>query len=283
MKDFIRISEVRNALKKERDSGKRVGFIPTMGALHDGHLSLIARSKAENDITICSIFVNPIQFNNKSDLENYPRNIREDLEMLEKSGCDAVFAPDEEEIYPRGTNETLDINFGLLERVLEGKYRPGHFQGVAIVVKKLFEIIEPHNAYFGEKDFQQLLIIRHMVSLLQLPVEIVACPIIREKDGLAMSSRNIRLTIGERQLAPFIYDVLCRMKNKGGTISPKDLQKWGIKQFIPHPEFRVEYIDITDKESLVPLDTWKNRKNAMVLAAVYLGDIRLIDNIELFL
>ena len=283
MKNFSRIRDIRNYLQKEKDAGKTIGFIPTMGALHEGHLSLISRSKGENDLTVCSIFVNPIQFNNKNDLEKYPRNIPEDLDILAKAGCNVVFIPSEDEMYPGGEPEELEIDFGNLDKVLEGKYRPGHFSGVTIVVKKLLEIINPQKAYFGKKDYQQLLIIRFMVSKLQIPVEIIPCPIIREKDGLAMSSRNLRLTIGERLIAPGIFEILCIVKEKAGTMPLNQLKKWAIKNIEVNPFFRVEYIEIADKETLVPINTWKQKKNGIVLAAIYLGDIRLIDNLELFL
>jgi len=283
MKIFSGIRDVRDYLQKEQTSGKTVGFVPTMGALHEGHLSLISRSKAENNITVCSIFVNPIQFNNKSDLEKYPRNIKEDLSILENAGCDVVFTPDEEEMYPGGIAEKLDINFGTLDKVLEGKYRPGHFNGVAIVVKRLFEIIHPQKAYFGKKDYQQLLIVRSLVTALQLPVEIIGCPIIRENDGLAMSSRNMRLSIGERQIAPRIFEILSTMREKAGSMPLKEIKKWATRKIEEHPFFRVEYLEIADAETLTPISTWKEKKNGIILVAVYLGDIRLIDNLELFL
>ena len=281
MKTFSLISEMVKAVQKEHKSGHSIGFVPTMGALHEGHLSLIKESRKANDITVCSIFVNPIQFNNKKDLEKYPRNLKEDLRLLQSAGCDYVFIPENEEIYPEGTPE-LDINFGTIDKVLEGKFRPGHFKGVAIIVKKLFEIITPDHAYFGKKDYQQLLIIQHMVSVLQLPVQIHAIPTFREPDGLAMSSRNLRLTIGEREMACLIYQTLCKVKEKAGHLPVQELRRWAIKKISSNPAFIVEYFEIVDKNDLHILESWKEKKNALACTAVFLGDVRLIDNMELF-
>jgi len=281
MKTCSLISEMAKAMRKEKKSGHSVGFVPTMGALHEGHLSLVEECRKANDITVCSIFVNPIQFNNKKDLEKYPRNLKEDMRLLASAGCDYVFIPETEEIYPEGT-PGLEINFGTLDKVLEGKFRPGHFKGVAIIVKKLFEIITPDNAYFGKKDYQQLLIIRHLVSALQLPVQIHACPIFREPDGLAMSSRNLRLTIGERDMASLIYQTLSRVKEKAGHLPVKELRQWAIKKINSNPAFSVEYFEIVDKNDLHILENWKEKENALACTAVFLGDVRLIDNIELF-
>ena len=281
MKTWSKTGEISKALAKEKKARRTIGFVPTMGALHEGHISLIDESRKNNDITVCSIFVNPIQFNNKEDLEKYPRNIDEDLKKLEKAGCDHVFIPSTEEMYPNGAPD-LDTNLGQIEKILEGKFRPGHFKGVAIVVKKLFEIIDPNDAYFGKKDYQQLLIIRQLVSAFNMPVKIHGCPIIREPDGLAMSSRNLRLTIGERQMASHIYQTLCRAKEKTGHLPVKDLKQWAIKKINSNPQFRVEYFEIVDKNDLHFIETWKEKGNALAVTAVFLGDVRLIDNIELF-
>ena len=278
---FTLIGDLRKAVLQERATGYSIGFVPTMGALHDGHISLIKESKKGNNITICSIFVNPIQFNNQQDLEKYPRNLDADLKMLQSAGCDYVFIPEAKEIYPDGT-PSLEVDFETLDKVLEGKFRPGHFKGVAIIVNKLFEIVTPDNAYFGKKDYQQLLIIRKLVELLQIPVRIHACPTYREKDGLAMSSRNLRLTIGERNLAPLIYQTLCQSKEKAQHQSIKELRKWAIKKINSNPAFKVEYFEIVDKNDLHSLENWKEKENALGVTAVFLGDVRLIDNIELF-
>jgi pantoate--beta-alanine ligase len=282
MKVFSGIHAIRDYLSEVRNAGKSVGFVPTMGALHEGHLSLIRQSTGENDLTACSIFVNPIQFNNKKDLDTYPRTLDYDLKILEKAGCNVVFTPKDEEMYPNGETGNLEIDFGYLDKILEGKFRPGHFKGVAIVVKKLFEIIEPNKAYFGKKDYQQLLVISEMVTKCNLPVEIIPCMIIREPDGLAMSSRNMRLTIGERGIAPLIYETLSGVKEKAGTIPVKRLKEWAIKRISRNPAFVVEYIEIADKDTLLPLENWKTKEKAIVLAAVKLDDIRLIDNVEFF-
>lgn len=282
MKQFSLIKDLRKELSKERKKGKTIGFVPTMGTLHEGHLSLVNRSMAENDITVCSIFVNPVQFNNKKDLEKYPRNLAQDLKILEKTGCDLTFAPEVREIYPEGLPDHFIIDFGYLERTLEGKFRPGHFKGVAIVVKKLFDIVEPHKAYFGKKDYQQLLVIRQLVVLLQLPVEIVACETVREPDGLAMSSRNLSLTIGERKIAPVIYAVLSHVKDNSGKMSVKELKNWAVKKIQKNPELIVEYFEIADNKTLLPIMKWDQKENAIACIALYLGDVRLIDNVELF-
>jgi len=281
MKTYSLTNELVKALQNNRDAGKSIGFVPTMGALHEGHLSLIEESKKHNDITVCSIFVNPIQFNKKEDLEKYPRNLNEDLQLLRSVDCNFVFIPTEEEIYPDGIPE-LNIDFGDLDRVLEGKYRPGHFKGVAIVVKQLFEIMDPDNAYFGRKDYQQLLIIRRLVSLLQLRVKIHSCPTVREPDGLAMSSRNLHLTIGEREAAPKIYDTLCKAREKAGHMPVKELKQWAIRKINSNPMFRVEYFEIVDKNDLHTIRSWKEKDQSIVCTAVFLEDVRLIDNIELF-
>jgi pantoate--beta-alanine ligase len=281
MKAYSLVSEMVKAMNKEHKAGHSIGFVPTMGALHEGHLSLVEESRKANDITVCSIFVNPIQFNNKKDLEKYPRNLKEDLDLLQSAGCDYVFTPGEKEIYPDGSPE-LEMNFGTLDKVLEGKFRPGHFKGVAIIVKKLFEIITPDHAYFGKKDYQQLLVIRHLVSTLRLLVKIHACPTFREPDGLAMSSRNLRLTIGEREMASMIYKTLCKVKQKAGHIPVKELRQWAIKKINSNPAFSVEYFEIVDKYDLHILESWKEKENALACTAVFLGDVRLIDNMELF-
>lgn len=282
MKEFERIKEIQTALVKERKRRKTIGFVPTMGALHEGHLSLLRQSKSENDVTVCSIFINPIQFNNPQDLVRYPRSVKEDLAMLKAEGCDYVFIPDIKEIYPEGEDLAPVCEFGQLDKVLEGKFRQGHFKGVSIVVKKFFDIINPDTAYFGKKDYQQLMIIRFMVDKLGLPVKIKGCPTVREPDGLAMSSRNMQLTIGERKLAPQIYKVLCKVKEKAATTSVRELNRWAVKTLSSNTAFQVEYFEIVDTLTLIPLESWKKKENALACTAVYLGGVRLIDNIELF-
>lgn len=262
------------ALKKE---GKRVGFVPTMGALHEGHLSLVRHSVAENDATICSIFVNPIQFNNKEDLEKYPKTLSEDTKLLEKEKCNIVFAPSVEEMYPENPSE--NYRFEGLDNILEGSFREGHFNGVAIVVKRLFDMVQPNNAYFGKKDYQQLLIIQKLVEKEQMPIHIIPCPIIREDDGLAMSSRNRRLTTSERALAPKIHELLVasqKIYSKGDIAATEDFVRRSIADI---KTFRLEYFEIRDAENLSEIKSLKNQ-NAIGLIAVWVGNVRLIDNIE---
>jgi len=282
MKLFTTILEMQNYLHNQRVEGKSVGFVPTMGALHQGHLTLVNRSHKENDLTVCSIFVNPIQFNNREDLEKYPRTLNSDAKLLEAHGCDVLFAPEAAEMYPENETPFLDIEFGMLDKVMEGKFRPGHFRGVAIVVKRLFDIVQPSRAYFGKKDFQQLAIINHMVKSLSIPVEIIPCDTVREPDGLAMSSRNMRLTITERNLAPKIYEILLNVKNSVGKIPVPELREWAIKKIEEDPALKVEYFEIGDKDSLMPIERWNHEQQAMAFTAVFLGNVRLIDNIELF-
>ena len=282
MKLFTTIKEIKKELQQLRRKGLTIGFVPTMGALHEGHMALMRRSVLENDISVCSIFVNPIQFNNQDDLKKYPRKLEKDAEMLEKEGCTLLFAPAAEEMYPGQKTIPMEIDFGLLDKVMEGKFRPGHFKGVAIVVKKLFDITEPTRAYFGKKDYQQLAVIQHLVMAMELTVRIVPCETVRDPGGLAMSSRNLRLTIAERNLAPKIYHVLCQVREKIGKMPVWELKEWAIKKIQENPEFRVEYFEIADKGSLMPLESWTHKEVAVALTAVYLGEVRLIDNIELF-
>lgn len=279
MRVFEKISETSDFLKTVKAKGLSVGFVPTMGALHRGHISLIEQSLKENDFTVCSIFVNPIQFNKKSDLENYPRETSSDFQKLKLSGCEMVFMPSNDEMYPEPVNTQYD--FGQLDKVMEGKHRPGHFNGVAIVVRKLFEIIKPDKAYFGGKDFQQLAIIQYLVKKNNIPVDIVPCTIIRENDGLAMSSRNVRLTPAERKEAPVIFQLLQQAKEKAPSLPVKELIKWVQNEFIKHPSIELEYFEIVDMETLQPVKEWDECKKIIACVAVHLGKIRLIDNIIL--
>jgi pantoate--beta-alanine ligase len=282
MKSFIRISELNEYLKPFRKQNKKIGFVPTMGALHKGHISLLRQSIKENAITVCSIFVNPKQFNNPSDLVNYPRRMEQDSQILEQEGVEILFAPEVDEMYPPGEKETFSLDLKRLDRIMEGKYRPGHFAGVALVVYKLFDIVKPDKAYFGKKDLQQLRIIQHMVKSLEIPVEIIPCETIREEDGLAMSSRNLRLSIGEREKATRIYDVLMYTKANVKKMPVKKLQILARKRLAEEPAFRLDYFEIVDDQSLLPLSKWEETSAATACVAVYLNDIRLIDNMELF-
>ncbi len=274
------VRAVREELELQRDKNKTIGFVPTMGALHQGHLELMERAKVENDLLVVSIFVNPIQFNNKNDLESYPRVLDEDIAKLEAIGCDYLFAPSVEEMYPEPINDTYD--FGALGNVMEGAFRPGHFNGVAIVVRRLSEIIEPHKSYFGEKDYQQLAIIQDMVRQLAMPVEIIPCPIVREDDGLAMSSRNRRLTESERQLAPTIYKILKKGASLRNVLSPEELRLWARAQIENTEGFLIDYVEVADDTYLQPFEHWNDVKGALIFVALFLGDVRLIDNIRIF-
>lgn len=270
--------ELQEQLNKSRNHGS-VGFVPTMGALHAGHLSLVEKAMDENKTVVVSIFVNPTQFNDPGDLKRYPRNLEADLKLLEPTGCHFVFAPAPEEIYPEP--DTRQFDFGELETVMEGKHRPGHFNGVAQVVSKLFDIVQPDKAYFGLKDFQQLAVINKMVEQLKLPVEIVPCPIVREKNGLAMSSRNELLTAEERENASHIYKTLAEAKNQAGQKSVKELRKWMVDEINNNPFLTVEYIEIVDDKNLQPVEGWSDNKTKVACAAVFCGKVRLIDNMVL--
>lgn len=274
------ISETSNIIQNQISAGKRIGFVPTMGALHEGHLMLVRKAASENDFVVVSIFVNPIQFNNPEDLAKYPRTLDEDLKKLEATGCNLVFSPSEQEMYPEP--DLTEFDFGQLDKVMEGKFRPGHFRGVAIVVKKLFEIVTPHKAYFGEKDFQQLAIIRRMVDMLNIQTEIVPCPIVRESDGLAMSSRNARLTKEERAEAPVIFKALSEAKTNYSWFTPDGVKQLIIGEIQENRYFRVEYVEIVDTVTLQPFEDWNDTPHAIVCVAAFIGSVRLIDNITLY-
>jgi pantoate--beta-alanine ligase len=272
------IKETQEYLKSQMQAGKTIGFVPTMGALHAGHISLIERAKNENDLAVCSIFVNPTQFNNPEDLKKYPRTLEKDCEMLVPAGCDVVFAPSPEEMYP--SLPILRMDFGTLETVMEGKFRPGHFNGVGIVVSKLFNIVKPNKAYFGQKDLQQVAVIRRMVQDLSFDLELISCPTLRETDGLAMSSRNTRLSPEARDFAPQIYKALTLAKDKlQAGFSVKEMQITVNEHFAKFPEFSLEYFEASNFDTLLPIDTKiEDGKNAICIAA-FLGGVRLIDNI----
>ena len=259
-----------------RQGRKRLGFVPTMGALHRGHLELVKQAVRENDVVISSIFVNPIQFNNPDDLKRYPRTFESDSAMLEEEGCHAVFYPSVDEMYPGPVTKVYD--FGNLDKVMEGRYRQGHFNGVAVVVKKLFDIVRPHRAYFGEKDFQQLAIIKALVKMENLDVEIIPCPIVREDDGLAMSSRNVRLSPDHRKHAPRIYETLLKAQSMYPNSSIAEVKEEVIRSIDEDPYMKLEYFEISDTRTLEPLTEKPRGKSAIGCIAVHLGDVRLIDN-----
>ncbi|MDD4544738.1 MAG: pantoate--beta-alanine ligase, partial [Bacteroidales bacterium] len=258
---------------------KTIGFVPTMGALHKGHLTLMQRAKDENDILIVSVFVNPIQFNNPEDLEKYPRDIDADSNKLESIGCDYLFYPKAEEVYAQEPTEEFD--FGNLDKVMEGEQRPGHFRGVAIIVSRLFNWINPNKAYFGEKDFQQLTIIKAMVNNLDLGVEIVACPIVREEDGLAMSSRNQRLSASAREIAPRINAILRKSYSLSENISISQIKSFVINEFKLVKDFELEYFEIVDAKTLEPI-TQRTENGVVGCVALWLDGVRLIDVIRYY-
>lgn len=274
------VVETIKSLKQELEkyNSKNVGFVPTMGALHDGHISLVKRSVEENDVTVVSVFVNPTQFNDKADLERYPRTEEADKKLLEAAGCDIVFMPQVEEMYPE--EDTRVFNFGSIETVMEGKYRPGHFNGVAQIVSKLFYAVEPTRSYFGEKDFQQVAIIRDMVKQLNIPIEIIACPIIREESGLARSSRNELLSAEERKKAALISQVLSKSVNFAKEMSVEEVKNWVNDQFKSDDTFKMDYYDIVDGNSLQSVSSWDESDYIVGCIAIYCGKIRLIDNIH---
>lgn len=276
---FSKISDTNNFVLNQRSNGKTIGFVPTMGALHKGHLELMKRAKQENDILIVSIFVNPIQFNNKKDLDKYPRDLNRDIKLLNDIGCDVLFAPTVEEMYPRKVSKNYD--FGSLETVMEGVSRPGHFNGVAVVVKRLFDIVSPNNAYFGEKDFQQLAIIKKLVEMESLNVQIIQCPIVRENDGLAMSSRNERLTADERTAAPYIYKILKLAKKNSSTVCPRKIKQMVVNMFKAREEFELEYFELADDKELQPITSWDSATGIIAFIVVKLGKVRLIDNVRI--
>lgn len=278
MKIVNSIKELRLQLDEDKQKGKKVGLVPTMGALHAGHISLVKRCAAENDVCVVSIFVNPTQFNNPNDLLTYPRTLDEDCQLLESSGCTYVFAPSVEEMYPEPDNRVFD--FGTVAQVMEGARRPGHFNGVAQIVSKLFYAVKPDVSYFGEKDFQQIAVIRAMVKQLEIPVEIVDCPIQRESDGLALSSRNTRLTPEHRQKAP----VIARTLKESVTFVPEK----SVQQVIDYvvstlnnvPDMSVEYFEIVDGNTLESISNWSDTTYPVGCITVYCGEVRLIDNVK---
>jgi len=276
---FAKIKSVQQRIKSLK-KGASVGFVPTMGALHKGHLSLIKQAKKENDIVVVSIFVNPIQFDKKEDLINYPKTIDTDLSLLKSVYCDLVFTPTAEEVYGNNAESTM-FDFDGLENQMEGKFRNGHFDGVGTIVKRLFEIVKPSKAYFGEKDFQQLQIIRKMVQKNQIPIKIIGCPIYREEDGLAMSSRNTRLTNEHRKAAPFIYNTLKKAKIEFGTKNVLKVKEWVEKEFEKQPLLELEYFEIAEESTLLSVENTKPKQKYRAFIAVFAGKIRLIDNISL--
>lgn len=273
------IKSVHNLIIKLKQTGTTIGFVPTMGALHQGHISLVKQSLKENDYTIVSIFINPTQFNNSEDLNKYPITTDNDIELLKKHGAQAVFFPKVEDIYPNGlVSEHYEFNG--LEMQMEGKFRPGHFDGVATVIRRFFEIIQPLNAYFGEKDFQQLRIVQELVKTYHLPIRIVPVAITREKDGLAMSSRNVRLTQSQRNESPIIYQILLQAKDYLKNHTIEETKKF-VEEKFKETSFELEYFEIVDEKNLNPVNEKLSNQKLRAFIAVFADEVRLIDNLDL--
>ena len=280
MKVINKTSDLQAIIEQLKNDGKSIGLVPTMGALHKGHLSLVKNSISNNDITVVSIFVNPTQFNNPNDLASYPRTVDKDLELLQTVGCDVVFAPEADDIYSKSeTDSRFEFDFEGLDKVMEGKFRPGHFNGVVQIVSKLFDLVRPNRAYFGEKDFQQLAIIRLMTRRYNLPIEIVPCPIVREDSGLALSSRNSLLKDNEKQVAQHIYAVLNESRQFVPQTEVEELKQCVIAAIEQKPELKVEYFDIVDGHTLKSIGKWDESDYIVGCITVFCGNVRLIDNI----
>ena len=278
MKVIHTIKDLQAELSVLKAPGKKVGLVPTMGALHAGHASLVKRSVNENEVTVVSVFVNPTQFNDKNDLVKYPRTLDADCKLLEACGATYTFAPSVEEMYPEP--DTRQFSYAPLDTVMEGAFRPGHFNGVCQIVSKLFEVVKPHRAYFGEKDFQQLAIIREMVRQMQFDLEIVGCPIVREEDGLALSSRNARLSAEERENALKISQTLFKSRTFAATHTVSETQKFVEDAIAAAPGLRLEYFEIVDGNTLQKVGNWDQTSYAVGCITVFCGDVRLIDNIK---
>ena len=280
----MEIIEKANLLSKKIEIlkiNKSIGFVPTMGALHKGHLSLIDCASKENDIVIVSVFVNPTQFNNSSDLKSYPRNFNDDIEILKKTKCDFLFLPSEKEMYPNEQSKEVNYDFGYITTVMEGKFRPSHFDGVALVVSKLFNIVHPNNAYFGQKDFQQFIVIQKLASkfLKHLDINVIRCPIIREDDGLAMSSRNVRLSNEQRKASVLISKTLFKAKENYKNYLIDDLKTWIKNSINKDINLNVEYVEIVTDPDMLDIRNWNILDKIVACIAVNVGNIRLIDNV----
>ncbi|GAB3825543.1 pantoate--beta-alanine ligase [Pontibacter rugosus] len=278
MEVIKQVDIIREQINALRCSGKRIGFVPTMGALHEGHLQLLRASAQENDITVCSIFVNPTQFNNPDDYKLYPRTMEQDIELLSSVGCDILFAPGAEDMYAQ--QSLLQFSFGALEAVMEAAHRPGHFNGVATIVSKLFHIVQPHRAYFGQKDLQQVVVVKQLVQALSFNVELVCYPTVREADGLAMSSRNKRLSPVHRQTSVALHEALQQAKQKLLQQQPVvSIQAEAMSYLQSKNEVEVEYFEIVDADTLQPLESVQQGQEIAICIAAFVGPVRLIDNI----
>jgi pantoate--beta-alanine ligase len=279
---FKKADDLRKYLDNQRSENKKIGFAPTMGALHAGHISLIKTSKGDNAITVSSIFVNPTQFNDHNDFKKYPITIEMDIQLLEEAGCDILFLPSINEIYPEGINVNKQYDLGFIETVFDGKYRPGHFQGVCMVVQQLLEIVHPNHLYLGQKDYQQCMVITKLVELIGLKnsIRIIICPTLREANGLAMSSRNMRLSNEEKEKAGVIYKSLQMIKESVGKENPETLEHKA-QQMLETAGLEVDYVEIVNAENLSPMKEWDQQKKAVVLIAAFMNEVRLIDNMLL--
>lgn len=277
---FKKSTDIHAYLLKLKDSGITIGFTPTMGALHDGHISLLKNSKKKHTISVSSIFVNPTQFNDAKDFKNYPATIEKDIDALEKAGCDILFMPLVEEMYPNGIADAPTYDLGYLETVLEGKYRPGHFQGVCMVVHRLLNIIPADELYLGQKDYQQCMVIKKLVKLTGLDTKITICPTLREAGGLAMSSRNMRLPATDREKALRIFETLSFLKKHIEPGNLADLKQTAVKM-LTDAGFKVDYVEIAKADNLAIISEWDGTTKSVALAAAFLGDVRLIDNMVL--
>lgn len=278
---FKQAETLTTYLQKQKDNNQTIGFVPTMGALHAGHLSLISGCKKENDLTVCSIFVNPTQFNDAKDFEKYPVTISDDILELERLDCDILFLPSVKEIYPDGTASAKVYNIGHLETILEGKFRPGHFQGVCQVVEKLLSVVIPHKIYLGQKDFQQCKVIQRLIEILELPVELKIRKTMREPAGLAMSSRNMRLNTTEKEQALAIYQSLKLIQKKFKHIPFQQLKEESKLKLQSNGFSKIDYVEIADAQTLEISEVYETTKNYVALIAAFLGEVRLIDNLLL--
>lgn len=276
---FKRAGDLHKYIEEQQRNDLKIGFVPTMGALHPGHLSLIERSVSGNDRTVCSIFVNPTQFNDPEDLRKYPVTIEKDIFELERSGCDVLFLPPVQEIYPEGTDKRLNFDLGYLETVLEGKFRPGHFQGVCMVMDRLLKIVSPDNLYLGQKDYQQCMVIKRLINLsgMDKTIHLNICPTFRESDGLAMSSRNLRLNEEAREKATIMYRSLLFIKSSMYNMSVSNV-KAEAERMLTNAGFRVDYVEIAGADTLNLIDSWNGDKKIVALIAAFINNVRLIDN-----
>ena len=287
MKTVKTIAELESLISEALAKKQSIGLVPTMGALHEGHISLVSRARKENDLVVVSLFVNPIQFNNKEDLEKYPRTLDADISLLEQADADIAFAPSAEEMYPEPVKETY--HFGPIEEVMEGPRRPGHFSGVAVVVRKLFDLTHPTRAYFGEKDFQQIAVIRNLLEQIHYPIELVPCPIVRANDGLALSSRNTRLSPNARAMAPAIYATLQQAVEMAEYEDVEDVKDWVLDTLESWHEvnaapdglrFEPEYFEIVNDTTIQPVHDWSDAAGIVGCIAVWLDGVRLIDMVR---